>query len=312
MTVASSIQYAKPGPSIDRFYMSSSKLRAFLAVAQHGSFSAAARALGVTQPTLTTQVQGLEQQYRVELFHRRGRRIELSAVGQRLLPVVRQMSSLETEAYNLLHDCGELNSGHLKLGAVGPFHVTEMVDAYRQRYPRVEVSIRMGNSVEVFEDLENYVIDVGVLARFHDAAGFCAIPYARHAVILFVHHQHPFAGRGAIPIELLQGQAMLQRERGSSTRRAIETALAAAGVKTQTAMEIGSREALREAVARGIGIGAVSEAEFIPDPRICALRIEGDPAVTETFLYCLAERRESLLLKSFFNVAAQIREAVRS
>lgn len=289
--------------------MSTARLRAFLAVAQHGSFSAAARALGLSQPTLTTQVQGLEQQYRVELFHRRGRRIELSEVGLRLLPIVRQMSSLETEAYSLLHDCGELNSGHLKLGAVGPFHVTEMVDAYRRRYPRVEVSIRIGNSVEVFEDLENYVVDIGVLARFHDAPGFSAMRYARHAIILFVHHEHPFAQRSSVHIEELQDQRMLQREQGSSTRRVLEAAMAEAGVRTVTAMEIGSREALREAVARGIGIGAVSEAEFIPDPRIRPVRIEGDPASTETYLYCLQERRESLLLKSFLDVAQVIRQA---
>ncbi|MEC5398098.1 LysR substrate-binding domain-containing protein [Uliginosibacterium sp. H1] len=289
--------------------MSTARLRAFLAVAQHGSFSAAARALGLSQPTLTTQVQGLEQQYRVELFHRRGRRIELSEVGLRLLPIVRQMSSLETEAYSLLHDCGELNSGHLKLGAVGPFHVTEMVDAYRRRYPRVEVSIRIGNSVEVFEDLENYVVDIGVLARFHDAPGFSAMRYARHAIILFVHHEHPFAQRSSVRIEELQDQRMLQREQGSSTRRVLEAAMAEAGVRTVTTMEIGSREALREAVARGIGIGAVSEAEFIPDPRIRPVRIEGDPASTETYLYCLQERRESLLLKSFLDVAQVIRQA---
>jgi LysR family transcriptional regulator, low CO2-responsive transcriptional regulator len=287
--------------------MSSAKLRAFLAVAQHSNFSAAARALGLAQPTLTTQVQALEQQYRVELFHRRGRRIELTAVGQRLLPIVRQMASLETDAYTLLHDCGELSTGELKLGAVGPFHVTEMVDAYRRHYPRVEMSIRIGNSAEVFSDLENYVVDIGVLARFHDAPGFSAIRYARHAIILFVHHEHPFAARTSVALQELQGQALLQRERGSSTRLVLEAALEQAGVRTRTAMEIGSREALREAVARGMGIGAVSEAEFIPDPRIRPVRIDGDPANTETYLYCLEERRQSILLKSFLEVAQGIR-----
>ncbi|MNF85351.1 LysR substrate binding domain protein [compost metagenome] len=69
------------------------------------------------------------------------------------------------------------------------------------------------------------------------------------------------------------------------------------------AMEIGSREALREAVVRGIGLGAVSEAEFIPDPHIQSIRIAGDPVHTETYLYCLAERRNSRLISSFFDAA---------
>lgn len=290
--------------------MSAAKLRAFLAVAQYGTFSAAARALGMSQPTLTTQVQGLERRYNVELFHRRGHRVELTAIGARLLPLARQLGELEADAYSLLHDSGELNAGQLRLGAVGPFHVIEMADAYHRRYPRIDVSIRMGNSTSVFKDLEDYTVDIGVLARFHDAPGFSAMPYARHAVILFVPVGHAFAGRAGVPLEALQGQPLLRRESGSSTRRAVEEALARQGVVPDNAMEIGSREALREAVARGMGIGAVSEAEFVPDPRFVPVRIEGDPAFTETYLYCLEERRHSRMLESFFDVALGLRKAV--
>ena len=287
--------------------MSAAKLRAFLAVARHGSFSAAARALGLSQPTLTMQVQALEQQHKVTLFHRRGHRIELSSVGEQLLPIARQLAALEVEAYNLMHDCGELSSGQLKLGAVGPFHVIEMVDAYRKRYPKVDVSIRMGNSAQVIADLENYIIDIGVLARVHDAPDFVTLPYARHAIILFVHLDHPFARRRSVALKELADQPLLQREAGSSTRRELTAALQEAGVTPRIAMEIGSREALREAAARGIGIGVVSEAEFIPDARFRPVRIDGDPAHTETHLYCLKERRDSLLLNSFFEVAQALR-----
>ena len=70
-------------------------------------------------------------------------------------------------------------------------------------------------------------------------------------------------------------------------------------MKPRTQLEIGSREAIREAVARGLGIGAVSEAEFIADPRFRAVRIAGDPASTTTYVYCMKERSESLLAGSF-------------
>ncbi|MND24567.1 HTH-type transcriptional activator CmpR [compost metagenome] len=283
--------------------MSSAKLRAFLAVARHGSFSAGARALGLSQPTLTTQVQSLERQHQVELFHRRGRRIELSDVGRQLLPIAQRLAALELEAHNLLRDSGRLDSGQLKLGAVGPFHVIEMVDSYRQRHPRIEVSIRVGNSAEVLADLEQYVTDIAVLAGRHDDPGLCAVRYARHAIILFANREHPLATRGSIALEELEGQPLLQREPGSTTRAALERALAEAGVTPRLAMEIGSREALREAVVRGIGLGAVSEAEFIPDPHIQPIRIAGDPVHTETYLYCLAERRNSRLISSFFDAA---------
>jgi aminoethylphosphonate catabolism LysR family transcriptional regulator len=283
--------------------MSTARIRAFLAVARHGSFSAGARALGLSQPTLTTQVQQLERQYNVELFHRKGRRIELSDVGQQLLPIAQRMALLELEANNLLHDSGRLDSGQLKPGAVGPFHVIEMVDHYRQRYPRIDVSIRVGNSAQVLADLEQYATDIAVLAGRQDDPSLAAVHYARHAIILFTNLNHPFAERESVRLEELEGQPLLQRETGSTTRLALERALADAGVTPRKAMEIGSREALREAVVRGIGIGAVSEAEFIADPRLRAIRIEGEPVHTETYLYCLAERRSSRLISSFFDIA---------
>ncbi|MFZ6754641.1 LysR substrate-binding domain-containing protein [Undibacterium sp. Dicai25W] len=279
--------------------MTPSQLRAFLVVARHGGFSAAARVQGVSQPTLTAQVQALEKQFNVELFHRRGRRLQLTDTGQRLLPIAQKIAELEVDAHSLLCNSGELNTGHLKIGAVGPFHVVEIIDAYRQCYPNIELSVRLSNSVDTLNDLENYVTDVAVLASYNDDPRFMAIPYAEHAVVLFAHVNHPFAKRDVISLSELQGQALIMREHGSKTRLELESVLKAAGVTPRIAMEIGSREALREAVARGLGLGAVSEAEFVPDPRIHRLRIEGDPVVTKTYVYCLAERKENRLVKSF-------------
>ena len=213
--------------------MSTARLRTFLAVARHASFSAGARAIGLSQPTATTQIQGLEREFNVELFHRRGRRIELTAVGRALLPIAQQMSMLESEATNLLRDSGKLNRGQLKVGAVGPFHVIEMVDLYRRDYPQIDVSIRIGNSASVLADLENYVTDVGVLAGLHDDPAFVAQLYARHPVILFAHVDHPFARQSEVPIQALQGQPLLRREQGSTTRVALERELDKAGLSYQ-------------------------------------------------------------------------------
>ncbi|WDY55737.1 LysR substrate-binding domain-containing protein [Pseudomonas sp. PSKL.D1] len=283
--------------------MSNSKLRAFLAVARHGSFSAGARALGLSQPTLTTQVQALERQHNLELFHRRGRRIELTTVGRQLLPLAQQLLALEAEASGLLRDAGTLSRGQLQLGAVGPFHVIEMVDAYRRAYPQIDLSIRIGNSASVLADLENYVIDVGVLAGLHPDPAFHSVLYARHPVILFAHIDHPLAKHHSVRLEALQGQAMLRREQGSTTRAAFERVLHERDVSPRMLMDIGSREALREAVARGIGLGVVSEAEFVPGPRLKAIRIEGDPVFTETYVYCLTERLGSQVIDSFLGMA---------
>lgn len=280
--------------------MSTARYRAFVAVAHHGSLSAAARALGVSQPTISSQMAALERQSQVELFHRQGYRMSLSSAGHKLLSLAQKLIALESEAEFFLRDSGKLHQGELKIGAVGPFHVIEMVAAYRARHPGMQLSIRMGNSQQVLHDLERYTTDVAVLAGLYERPELTVREYARHAIILFAHVDHPFAQRAQVDLHELQGQPLLLREQGSTTRTTMENALLAAGVQPRRSLEIGSREAIREAVARGLGLGAVSEAEFIPDSRFRPVRIAGDPASTTTYVYCMAERRDSLLVSSFW------------
>jgi aminoethylphosphonate catabolism LysR family transcriptional regulator len=276
------------------------QIRAFIAVAQHGGFTAAARTLGVSHSTLNSQIQMIEREYGSELFHRRGRRVELSPLGLELLPLARRMIALEGDMDALLGDSGHLRRGTLRVGAVGPYHVTEMIEAYHAIYPGINLSITLGNSEVVLDDLDKYACDVGVLAsRFADDRYYMR-PYARYPVIAFVNVNHPFARRTAIRLEELSGQPLLMREPGSTTRKALEEALSEHGVSVRVAMEIGSREALREAVACGIGVGTVSESEYVPDPRLKPLRIEGDVVSTHIHVCCLQERRDSRLIASFF------------
>ncbi|MBB1623747.1 LysR substrate-binding domain-containing protein [Achromobacter sp. UMC71] len=281
--------------------MTLNQIRAFIMVAQHGGFTAAARVLGMSHTTLNSQIQMIEREYGAELFHRRGRRVELSALGMEMLPLARRMVSLEGDMRLMLDDSGKLRRGALRVGAVGPYHVTEMIEAYHAVYPRISLSISLGNSEVVLEDLEKYVCDVGVVASRDPEERYYMQPYARYPVIAFVRVDHPFAGRGSIALQELSNQPLLMREPGSTTRKALEDALREHDVTVQVAMEIGSREALREAVVRGLGVGTVSESEYVPDPRLRPVRIEGDVVSTHIHVCCLRERRDSPLIASFFD-----------
>ncbi|MCM2494908.1 LysR substrate-binding domain-containing protein [Burkholderia glumae] len=281
--------------------MTLTQIRAFLAVVQHGGFTAAARALAISQTTVTSQIQGLEQEHGVQLFHRRGRRVELSAVGLDFLPLARQIHGLEHDARSLLHDSGELTRGMLRIGAVSPFHVTEIIEAFHAAHPRLQLAVTLGNSESVLNDLDDYACDVGVIARSFGDARYEMAPYASYPVIAFVGVAHPFATRGTISLAELASTPLLMREPGSTTRRALEDALARLGATPRVAMEIGSREALREAVARGLGVGTVSLSEYVPDEaRLRPVRIEGDPVSTHIHVCCLRERRDSRLVDAFF------------
>jgi aminoethylphosphonate catabolism LysR family transcriptional regulator len=283
-----------------------SQLRSFHAVARAGGFTAAARAVHVSQPALTQQVRALEQAFDVELFQRRGRRIQLSEAGLGLFAVTQRLFKEEQEALDFLNESRELRTGHLRVGAVGPFHATDMLAAFSARYPGIYVSVSVGNSRDTVQGLLGYQTDVAVLAHIDPDPRLVAIPYSRHPVIVMAPRHHPLARRRGIRIGELAGQPMIQREDGSTTRRAFEAALRTHGVTPRTVMEIGSREAIRHAVARGIGLGVVSEAEFIPDKRIVALRIVDAEIYTFAHVVHLAERRDSRLISVFMGVVADL------
>jgi aminoethylphosphonate catabolism LysR family transcriptional regulator len=282
------------------------QLRSFHAVATAGGFTGAARLLHVSQPTVTTQVRFLEETYGVELFHRRGRSVRLTPLGEQLFETARRIFSLENDAVELLRDSGRLRSGHLRVSAVGPYHVTEMLARFNQRYPSIRVSVRIGNSEEALREVREYESDVAVLAQFKQDTAIHSVPYSRHPVVLIVHRKHRLARRKSVPLRELAGERLILREPGSTTRKALEEALLAQRIKPRVALEIGSREAIREAVAKGLGISAVSEAEYIEHPDLRSLRIADAEVYTYAHVLCLQERRSARVVKAFMDIVEEL------
>lgn len=99
---------------------------------------------------------------------------------------------------------------------------------------------------------------------------------------------------------------MILREEGSTTRKALDDALTKAGVRPRVVMEIGSREAIREAVIKGVGIGAVSDIEYIPDPELRMVKVSDAQMYTHAHVVCLEERRGARLVKAFLEIVAEL------
>lgn len=287
------------------------QLRSFHAVARAGGFTGGAKLLHISQPTVTTQVRFLEETYGTQLFYRRGHKVTLTPLGAQLFELAQRIFALESETVHLLQDSGELRSGHLRVGAVGPFHVTEMLARFNRRYPGMQVSVRVGNSQAVLAALVDYQTDVAVLAQFTEDRRFHSVPYSRHPIVVFVHRSHRFARRKSIRIAELEDEGMILREQGSTTRKALDDALKKAGVRPRVLMEIGSREAIREAVIKGVGIGAVSEIEYIPDPRIRMVKVSDAQMYTHAHVVCLEERRAARLVKAFFEIVGELQRQRR-
>lgn len=281
-------------------------LRTFHAVAEHRGFSAAAKALGIGQPTVTTQIKELEERYGVQLLLRLGRRVELTKAGSALVDITRRMMSLRQEAHELLSSQGELRSGDLRLAAVGPFHATEMIAAFKRAYPAIDISVLLGNSDQTLANLTDLKADVAILAHRIDDPRVRSTVYRDHDVVVFVNRDHPWFARDSVRLADLAGQPFVLREQGSTTRLAFENALASAGIAIRPALEIGSREGVWKAVEQGLGIGVVADFEFVAHPNLKTLTLEDCRIRTQYRLAWLCDRHHSRKIVAFLEVVTAL------
>ncbi len=282
--------------------ISFTQLRTFHAVAEHRGFTAAAQALGIGQPTVTTQIKELEQRYGVELFLRRRRQVALTAAGASLLEITRRLMQLCEDADELLTSHGEFRIGELRLAAVGPFHATEIIAAVKRAYPNIDITVLLGNSWQTLSNVIDLKADVAILAHSVDDPRVHTILYRTHRVVVFVNRDHPWFGRPSIRLADLVGEKFILREQGSTTRLAFEKVMDRAGVVIDPVLEIGSREGVWKAVEQGLGISVVADFEFVPHPNLQTLEIEDCDIQTEYRIACLRERRDSPKIRAFLSV----------
>ena len=278
-------------------------LTTFYEVARQGNITAAAKLLRVSQPTVTSRIRQIEDNYGVELFYRRAGRFDLSEVGVALMPVVEQLMQQEGNADFLLRNAGNLRFGNLRIGATGPYYILRSVAAFRQRYPAIEISIAIGNSRQMLDALFEYRIDAAVSSHPADDERLARVTLASDPMVLVVHPDHPLARLPRVDLGHLATCHLLIREHGSMTRKATETALADTGYELAPHTVIGSREAIHEAIRQNLGVSVVPVGEVPRDPALCMVPFTHPPMLQE-YLYCLEGRRKTRLLSAFLDCIA--------
>ncbi|MGB3279357.1 MAG: LysR substrate-binding domain-containing protein [Pseudorhodobacter sp.] len=280
------------------------QLRAFHYVAICGGFSRAAEELLLTQPAISDQVRKLEEEYDILLFNRHKKQVTLTPAGDRLLEITRRLFDNEAQARDLLSESRAERAGHLHIVADSAQHVLKILAVFRKKYPGVAVTISGGNTESVIDSLFSYEADIGVLGDLPTTRDFETVALNATPISAFVAKGHPIAGRASLSFQDLKALPLVMREEGSKTRKKFEEAAAAAGFSFTPSIIAEGREAVREIVASGVGVGFVSVAEFGSDPRLVRVALaEEDQMIMEETLICLRERRSGKLVSAFLEIA---------
>ena len=280
---------------------------AFYAVARTGGFTSAARALNIGQPTGSTHIRALEDRFRVELFHRRGRTIELTDIGKQLFTIMQGMFGHEGEATDLLRAAQALEVGSLKIGSIRPSDVMEIAATLLKQHTNLKLTVTLGAGPDLLDGLLKFDFDVAVIGDEPDDSRFYSQFYNKHRVLIVANVNHPLARRRSIRIEELEGQNFILRTSGSTTRRIFDQALHKAGIKVRPIMETNNREAVNTAIIHNIGLGAISESEIIAHKNLKILTLSNVELYNSAYVVCLAERRKRPLINGFLSAANKIR-----
>lgn len=279
------------------------QLRAFHNVAVHGGFSKAADALSLTQPAISDQVGKLEEHYDVLLFNRHKRQVKLTKFGEALLEITRKMFEIEQQASDLLSESRALRSGTLRIVADSPRHLLHILGPFREKYPGILISLHSANSEEVVAKLFNYEADIGVLGEIPQNREFTTVRLNSTPITAFASSNFPLPKQTSLSIADLSKLPLVLREKGSLTRQSLENMARKQDVKLKATIEAEGREAVREIVASGAGVGVVSKAEFGHDDRLIEIPLEGAAILMEEALICLKERKNGKLIKAFMTMA---------
>ncbi len=244
------------------------RLFIFHTVARLGSFTRAASDLSISQPAVSIQVKELERSLDTTLLIRMRSGVSLTDTGETVYDYTRRIFTLADEMTNAIQDLTGLESGRLTIGSSttpGEYILPFAIGKFRERYPKVEVSLSISNTRNVIDQIMSRELDLGMAGAPVDIRGLASFLYVNDEVVLVTAPTHPLARRRRLTVQDVVDEPFLMREAGSATRRAAEEHFASIGARVRVVMELGSNEAVKRAASAELGLGVVSKFSVGPD-----------------------------------------------
>jgi DNA-binding transcriptional LysR family regulator len=268
-------------------------LETFARAAELSSFTAAARAVGLTQAAVSQRVQALEAELGVSLFRRQGGRVSLTEAGRRLYTYAQRILDLHREAREAVTGRPAPLGGELTLAASsvpGEHLLPALLATFQHAHPHVRVRATVADSRAVLEQVLQGKADLGLVGGRGESPHLDYRCFACDRMVLVVPAAHAWARRRRVSLEELGRQPLILREAGSGSRWCLEQALARAGKSLRdlrVALELGSNEAIKEAVLRGLGVAVLSShvvGKEVAAGQLRALRVAALALTREMFV----------------------------
>lgn len=280
------------------------QLKVFEAIARNLSFTRAAEELHTTQPTVSIQLKQLTDIVGQPLFEQIGKKVFLTDAGQELLKVCRDIFDGLSRFEMLMSDMKGVKAGKLRLSVIttAKYFVPRLLGLFCQRYPGIDVSLKVDNRERLLQRMTDNLDDLYVLGQPPEHMDVELKPFLENPMVVLAARTHPLAGLKNIPPQRLTEEPFLMREPGSGTRLATEKFFAERGLKLKVRMELGSNEAIKQAVAGGLGIAVLSAHTLALERSaddLVMLDVKGFPIRRHWYLAYSKDKQLSVVAKVF-------------
>ena len=274
----------------------------FSTVVELESFSQAAEKLGVSQPTISFQIGGLEASCGVRLFNRKPK-LMLTDVGRDLYTRTRLVLNRLDELTQALENTQKLQTGQISLGYSATRCALPIVGRFMERNPSIRIRTTAGNTQQLLQELTNCQIDVAIVGLEDPPLNLECRLLRKEELCLLVPADHRLSKRRSVKFSDVAGLRFITREPGSMTRALFEKASVLSGQKPLVALEVPGKDGMREAVAAGIGVGISLTSETGSDPRISWCRLTDPVLSAGTYSVYLKENIELPAVRALVEIA---------
>ncbi len=280
------------------------QLKVFEATARHGSFTRAAEELYLTQPTVSIQVKQLTKAVGLPLFEQIGKRLYLTEAGKQLLATCQEIfQGLENFEMSVA-DLKGMKQGQLKLAVIttAKYFVPRLLGPFCKRYPEIDISLKVTNHKRLQESMTSNQDDLYIISQAPSQPDLTIHPFLENPLIVLAPKGHPLARKKNIPIEMLNDEPFIMREAGSGTRKAVEDIFSKNDVNVRVRLELGSNEAIKQAIAGGLGISILSQHTVISEgtsSEFVILDVQGFPIERDWYVGHLAGKQLSVVAETF-------------
>ena len=261
--------------------MNLAHLSIFRAVAEEGSVSRGADRLMVSQPAVSKQLAQFERSLGVRLLDRLPRGVRLTQAGELLLVYAQRIFSIEEQARVAIDELRGLKRGQLRIGAsptTGTYLLPDVLVSFRRAFPQIQTRLGISRSADVERQLLNGELDLGITETFSGEQQVQATVFRTDELVPIASRTHPLARKRRVPAAVFCRERFIVRDTGSETKSFVERALDAKGLTIKPAYSLGSTEAIKCAVAAGLGVAIVSRLAIgleVQARRLAAVRVTG-------------------------------------